>query len=125
MNEENKMLSQIHTSCKNCVFANYTADGLVQSGCKLGKIQDYKKAGIDILDVYDDELQFSVINGRVCLFYRNEEVMEQYPKDIWKDIVKLQTKVPYHAMVLIEPDTTFKEVKKTCKNLKNQEIRIK
>lgn len=122
MSEENKILSQIHTSCKNCVFANYTADGLTQSGCKLGKIQDYKKAGIDILDVYDDELQFSVINGRVCLFYRNTDVMEQYPKDTWQDIVKLQTKVPYHAMVFIEPNTTFKEVKKICKNLKNQEI---
>lgn len=122
MSEEKIELNQIHTACKNCVFADYTADGIKQSGCKIGKLKDYKNAGIEVLNVYDEEKDFSVINGRVCLFYRNTEVMEQYPKDIWEEIVKLQTKVPYHAIVFVEPDSSFKEVKETCKKLKDQDI---
>ena len=56
------------------------------------------------------------------MFYRNEQLMEPYPKDTWEDIVKLQTKVPYHAIVIVGENTTLKEVKRSLSDLKKQEV---
>ena len=112
-------LSQIHTACKNCVFAKYEKN--TQIGCKLNKIKDYENANIDVVEVTDNSQNFYVINGRFCMFYRNEEVMKNYPKDNWEEITKLQTKVPYHAMIIVNKDSTFSEIKKTMRMLKDQD----
>lgn len=119
--KENLEVSQVHTTCLNCVFAQF--EGKTQVGCRLNKTEDYKKAGVEIMRVYDDsENEFDLINGRFCMFYRNEEVMKSYPRDTWESIVHLQTKVPYHAIVFINKESTFKEIKDTLRSLKDQDI---
>lgn len=113
-------LSQVHTTCRNCVFAKY--DKNEQTGCKLDKLKDYENAGIPIVSVYDGTgKKFEVINGRFCMFYRSPELMEKMPRDTWEDVVKLQTKVPYHAVLFIEKNSSFKTIKLALKKLKNQE----
>lgn len=121
MSEEDIKVSQVHTACKNCVFAVY--EGSTQTNCKLDKIDDYKDAGISVIDVQDGDKEFCVIDGRFCMFYRNEEVMQKYPQDSWEAMVNLQTKVPYHAIIFIGEDSTFKEVKAACNKLKRQDIK--
>lgn len=111
-------LESIHTSCKTCVFAKW--DGITQTGCKLDKLDDYRNAGIPVIEAQDEEREFYLIDGRFCVFFRNEQLMQGMPKDNWQEIVKLQTKVPYHAMVIVNKDTDFKYVKRALMALKNQ-----
>jgi hypothetical protein len=124
--EENQEIevSQIHTVCRDCVFAKYDGENPnKQSGCSLNKIQDYEKAGVPVIEVFDDSnKEFKLINGRFCMFYRNEEVMKAYSSSTWQDIVKLQTKVPYHAIVFFDKDSKYKELKKTLLSLQDQEV---
>lgn len=111
-------ISTIHTACKTCVFAKW--DKSTQVGCKLGKLKDYENAGIPVIEVQDGEKEFNIIDGRFCMFFRNERLMEGLPKDNWEKIVELQTKVPYHAMIIVGEETDFKYVKRTLINLKAQ-----
>jgi hypothetical protein len=124
--EENKEIevSQIHTVCRDCVFARYDGkDPKQQSGCSLNKIQDYEKAGVPVIEVFDDsDRKFKLINGRFCMFYRNEETMKGLASSTWEEVVKLQTKVPYHAIVFFERDQDYKELKRTLLSLQDQEV---
>jgi len=115
-------VSSIHTACRNCVFAEFK--NKVQTGCSLNKLDDYRNAGIDLVEVYDkDGTEFFLVDGRFCLFYRNKEIMERYPRDSWERIALMTTKCPYHAMVLFEEEHTFAQLKRTLKNLRHdQEI---
>ena len=121
MSEEDLKVSQVHTACKNCVFSVYEKN--TQTSCKLDKIKDYKDAGISVIEVQDGEKDFYVIDGRFCMFYRNEEVMQKYSQDSWAEMVQLQTKVPYHAIILIGEKSSFKEVKAACNKLKKQSVK--
>jgi hypothetical protein len=115
-------VSQVHTVCRDCVFAQY--NGKEQTGCKLDKIKDYENAGVDVIKVFDDkEKEFFLIDGRFCMFYRNEELMAKHPVNTWEKIVNLQTKVSYQSIVFVEKETTFKELKKTLNTLSSQEVR--
>jgi hypothetical protein len=117
-------VSQIHTVCRDCVFARYDGkDPKQQSGCSLNKIQDYEKAGVPVIEVFDDsDRKFKLINGRFCMFYRNEETMKGLASSTWEEVVKLQTKVPYHAIVFFERDQDYKELKRTLLSLQDQEV---
>jgi len=115
-------VSYVHTTCRHCVFAEFKDK--TQTGCALNKLQDYRDAGVEILEVFDDtDTNFSLINGRFCLFYRNEEVMKSHPRNMWEKITKLSTKCAYQVIVFFEPTHHFIDLKRILKNLKNtQEI---
>lgn len=56
---------KLQTSCKNCTFAVY--DNLTQIGCVADRISKYEKD--DIIEAYDNEKEFYVIN-QFCNLYR-------------------------------------------------------
>lgn len=61
-------INPIHTPCKSCVFAEY--DNNTQNDCHLNLIEKYKSKNIEVLEVYDNDKEFYVINGRKCFGYR-------------------------------------------------------
>lgn len=65
----------IHTPCKNCVFAKYEEN--TQTGCELDYIEKYKNLESEILEVYDNDKEFYVINDKKCLGYREPKWFEQ------------------------------------------------
>lgn len=69
-------ISQIHTACKNCVFAKY--EEKTQTDCALDYIAKYKEKNAEILEVYDEEKEFYVINNKKCIGYRENKWFEQY-----------------------------------------------
>ena len=76
-----------------------------------------------VIEVFDEaEKQFKLINGRFCMFYRNEETMKGLASSTWEKVVKLQTKVPYHAIVFFEEGQDYKELKRTLLSLDSQEV---
>lgn len=70
------LINQIHTACKNCVFSLYS--DLTQTGCSLNYIDKYRQKKEEILEVYDEEKEFYVINNKKCLGYRENKWFEQY-----------------------------------------------
>jgi hypothetical protein len=69
-------IKAIHTSCKNCVFSIYK--DITQTGCSLDYISKYKNIGSEILDVYDEEKEFFVINDKKCLGYRENKWFQEF-----------------------------------------------
>lgn len=68
-------INPIHTCCKNCVFAKY--DNKTQIGCELNFIEKYKNSGAVILEAYDEDLEFYLINTKKCLGYREDSYFKK------------------------------------------------
>jgi hypothetical protein len=58
-------MNNSRTSCKNCIFAIY--DNITQVGCEQNRLE---KFGNDVIEAYDTEKEFYLIN-RVCNTFRN------------------------------------------------------
>lgn len=61
-------INPIHTPCKSCVYAKY--EGNTQTDCHLGFIDKLKNKNIEILEAYDDDKEFFIVNGKKCIGYR-------------------------------------------------------
>jgi len=62
-------IKPIHTPCKNCVFAKY--DHNTQTDCLMGLLDLYRNhKTIDVLEVYDEEKEFYVVNNKKCFSYK-------------------------------------------------------
>jgi hypothetical protein len=64
-------ISAVHTPCKKCSFAKY--EDKTQTGCFLNYIDIYKANNEEVLDVYDEENEFFVINNKKCIGYRENK----------------------------------------------------
>lgn len=71
MQEADKKISIVHTPCKECVFAIYDEQN-TQKACKANMLDKFKSLGYEILDVYDNEKEFFVINNKKCMFMRSD-----------------------------------------------------
>jgi hypothetical protein len=71
----NQQIAPIHTPCKQCVFAQYL--DTTQIGCHLEYIEIYKKNNIEILEAYDDNKEFFIINNKKCIGYRENKWFEK------------------------------------------------
>lgn len=69
-------ISRVHTPCKNCVFAEYQEN--TQIGCYTGYLNKYKDAKVEILEAYDEEKEFFIINDRKCISYRENKWFDKY-----------------------------------------------
>lgn len=66
-----KPISAIHTSCKSCVFAIYNDD--TQQSCRLDYLSTYKTNDVEVLEAYDDQKNFFIINNKKCVGYREDK----------------------------------------------------
>lgn len=67
-------IDPIHSCCKNCVFAIY--DNNTQTGCYTEYLDKYKNI-TDIVEAYDDDKEFYIINKKKCLGYREESWLQK------------------------------------------------
>lgn len=72
--ENDKTICAIHTPCKNCSFAVY--EEKTQTDCLLGLLEKFKSSEIEILEVYDEDKEFFVINNKKCVGYKEEKYFE-------------------------------------------------
>lgn len=63
-------MTKIHTACKDCIFAQY--EDKTQTGCSFGRIEKFRNTGVEVIEVYDDDKEFFVIDGRTCNAYTNK-----------------------------------------------------
>lgn len=64
----------IHTSCKKCVFAEYNEN--TQIACCLNLLDKFKNKGVEVLNVYDEEKEYFVINNKKCVGYKEEKYFQ-------------------------------------------------
>lgn len=72
----NNPIHSIHTPCKKCVFAKY--DGITQTDCHISYLSKYRESNIEILEAYDDEKEFYIINDKKCVGYREDKWFDQF-----------------------------------------------
>jgi len=113
-------IDSIHTACKNCIFATYEDN--TQKDCMLDELYLFRKHNIEILEAYDEEKEFYIINKNKCLKYRtkdwkytNEGLIEQ-EKMVWDEI-----SLRYHAIIFA--DDNLENIKTTVQSLLDQELR--
>ena len=114
------MIDTIHTPCKNCVFAQY--DNQTQTGCALNFLDKFHKSNIEILEVYDNDKAFYVINKKKCLGYRENKWFNQYNLEdasIEEKIAKFKefNTLQYFVIIDLKYFTNLDDLASVCKNL--------
>jgi len=69
-------IKAIHTVCKNCVFSIF--DGNTQTGCFTKYLDRYRENNEQVLEVFDDNKEFYIINHKKCLGYRENAWFDQF-----------------------------------------------
>jgi len=112
------------TSCKACVFAEY--DDMTQVGCSRGMLKKYKDVGANVVEAYDEDREFMVIENRLCPFYRTKGWIDRIPEEDFDATVErmlaLETRLSFHAIVFVE-DHNIESVCSTIDSLYAQNNR--
>ncbi len=110
MSNNKNLVGEKFTSCKDCKFATW--DGNTQVGCEQGVLEKYAS----VIEAYDEEKEFNIVNNDVCLLKRPTNSscsLEQARKEI---------SIRYNAVVIFKTSTTRKQLEKTIKALQEQDI---
>lgn len=126
MNENN--IERLHTSCKNCIFAQY--QDKTQIGCNIGQLEDYRENNlhytrhinpkIDIVEAFDDDKEYFVVNGIKCHYKRNENWGHKVNKKYWTERVKEENRIKYQSIIFTHDD--FDKLTNTIESLLSQSI---
>lgn len=121
------MINSIHTPCKNCVFASY--ENITQNGCALNYLDIYHQKDIEVLEAYDEEKEFYIINGKKCIGYREPKWfanLNMTNATLEEKISKYNefNQIDYLAIIDLK---AFDKVKldKTIKDLNNSQVKPK
>ncbi len=114
-------IDKVHTSCKNCIFALYK--DITQIGCKVNKIDMWENQEIRILEAFDEEKEFFIINGKKCPYKRITAWGNKYPKDEHIQRVESEVVLQYHAIVIAT--NNIHNINTTIMSLLEQEIKPK
>lgn len=121
---ENK-IKKIHTSCKDCVWGVYeNQNSKTQLDCSLELVEYYKNKKTEILECFNKEDEFFVINGRKCYFKRNKEWWAKFGDGI-DHISKVFEETHIKYMTIIIGDNDFDElsdIKLTLNSILEQKI---
>lgn len=114
-------INVIHTPCKKCTFAIF--DDNTQTGCFLNKIEKFRAKGFEVLEVYDNEKEFYVINKKKCLSYRESDWLNKINcKDLGEasKILAEENAIKYIAVIYLEESTTKEEFETIISSLSEQ-----
>lgn len=110
-----------NTSCKDCIFAEYK--GETQTGCSRGILEKYRNLGINIVEAYDYDKEFYVIEDRLCPSYRTQEWAERFEPDEFDENVEImleyESRVLFHVMVFMQD--SLEDVEETLNSLVSQD----
>ena len=112
-------INQIHTNCKDCVFAQYSNGKPID--CSAGRLDIYRETGAEILQAYDDDNnEFFVINNRICVYHREKEWAKQFSSSELINIVESQIKSPYALIVNYDKNSSIEDLEVTLQSVSQQ-----
>lgn len=107
-------MSKIVTSCRECKFSIFA--GNKQTGCRFGLLEQYRDAGVTLLEGVDEnEKEFYLID-RICIYSRTHD-----SKATILDVLE-QSKVNYQAIIFIFDDHTPEDFERTINSITAQSI---
>lgn len=119
-----KLNSGHHTSCKNCIFAVY--ENSTQNSCFLGvidRIQNMENTSLRIIEAYDQEKEFYIVNNSKCLHYsedlKNKTIEER------ADEVKEKSILKYVLLINAKPTMSLEEIEDILNKIKENPIKPK
>ena len=112
---ENEGLTNI-TSCKTCVFSIRNEEGN-QTGCKLGRIEKYRKKGVGVIEAHDEEGKFYGLETW-CNAYRGGPWEIANRGEDLISLVKLET-TPNVSFIILVKDN-IDDLEKTIDSILNQ-----
>ena len=113
-NTQTKSISQLHTSCKDCIFAVYNAN--TQIDCNFNCLQKE-----ETINAYDDNQEFFVINNVKCHYKRNQTWAAKVAPTNWHTRVKEENRIKYQTIIFAKDN--IDSVKLTLQSLLAQEIK--
>ena len=114
----NQKTREIQTSCKDCIFAEYNNN--TQTGCKFNRIEQFKNNGTKIVEAYDDDKEFFVID-RFCNYCRNDQWMKDNVNgQTAEQVVKNEAKIQVDVLVYIHAGNYIQSIQQTIDSLNQQ-----
>lgn len=110
-------LDVVTTLCKNCIFSVKDHISNAQISCSRGRLDKYKRLGVEIIPIHHDDGDYFLINGRTCIFCRDEEWKNTYSDDIEFQLRK-ETNISYDAIIVSNED--YKSIIRTVHSLEAQ-----
>lgn len=107
------------TTCKDCIFAKYK--NITQTKCTLGRIEEYKKHGIQVIEAYDEEKEFFVIKNKICMFKRLDDWTHKN-KSKNEQIKIIKDKIFPYMVIIINEHNDVSKVIKTLKSVYKQKF---
>ena len=115
------------TICLNCIFADY--DDNTQIGCKADRLQLFEKANIEIKDTEIEDKTCFIVEGKACVYYRNNEWGEKYYKTTDSneilEKVKQELSIPYQIILFLRKNDTLQDVQDRLSELESQTVKPK
>lgn len=110
---------KIETPCKFCVFAKY--DGKTQTDCELGLLKKYREYSTQIIEAYDEESEFFVID-KVCLGHRGPEWKKrnQDQSTLAEQVLNKIREVKMPLLVLMPEPKDWHKFRKSIQSLLDQ-----
>ena len=115
----------VTTSCCECVFAEYVGD--TQTGCSMGRLEKFRKNGTTVLEAYNDEKEFFVIE-RFCSAFRDSEwkdILFYYSNDLSEkpeDRVRREVKIKCGFFIGFDDTCSISDLEKTIISIAEQEL---
>ncbi len=97
------------TVCKNCFFAEYEGD--TQTGCTAGRIEAFQDKGVNIIEAYDNDKEFYVIEDRICNYFRHKNWAKKgADRQLMVEKVKQETTIRLDVLIYLDHDVTDKQI---------------
>lgn len=118
------VVEKIHTACKNCVFAVY--DGITQTDCALGYLSTLRNNNKEILEAYDNEKEFFIVNNKKCIGYTEKKHLKKNNLDnasLDTIIAEFHNRNKLNYLLVIDTKTiSFSDVRSILDNIKKLDV---
>jgi hypothetical protein len=116
------------TACANCIFAEH--EKKIQTGCAAGRLEKFRKANVNLIPIANEEdITSFLIDGKSCVYYRNDKWAKSYYKSSSADAilksVKAELKIPYHVLLFFRSGDSLDDVKARLSELESQDVKPK
>lgn len=109
--------SNKNTSCKDCCFATY--DGITQIGCERNLLDKFRGVSANILECYDSDAEFFVIENRRCPSYRSK-AWRLAAGDSIETQLGFENQLAFHAMIFL--NNSIEEAKESILAMQDQTL---
>lgn len=116
-------MSGLRTSCKDCFYAKYDDLEKTQIGCYFNKIEKLKKIGVQVVEAYDEQKEFYVLESHACMSFRTKSSMIAANQNIEESMIDTRKQMsPRIAVVINVSDDNLENLTKTIKSISEQEM---